>query len=367
MSTRSKKIRSKNRELTPQQFLKTVNIDYDNLNNLPEFPGNHDAKDDAPLPYFFEEILDNSMMTYDSYKEFIKKFFLYYYFSDEFKEKVKNYYILLLNNQYSGVFKSIDEALKHAVEMNIPGFERIIIPITQDFEYIHKYETSISYGISRHLTDDNGEPINDISYPKLAVKVGINLDENNIPLRTERYEIDTGATTTTLSMLKRWDYKIGKYKEYNNKEFDIDENDSYDNDKSEINEFNFTSEDTIKTLTILNKRIIYKWPTIGCGIEGIHQKRFLIFFSPNVDIFINNIRLKIDKMSVRQAIKVPKNSDNDTETNSNNSSITDVMRNFFTKKEFKQDDDNFDYVDPKKESCLIGRNTLSQLNLNIYR
>jgi hypothetical protein len=130
----------KQKKLTPELFIQSVNINYNDLNNLPIFQGDYDTRDDIPLPYFFDDIADNEEMTYESYKEFLTKFFFYYYFSNEFKEKVKDYYILLLKNQYGGIFPSVNDALLYAIEKGVPGVDRIIIPITEQVEYIHKYD-----------------------------------------------------------------------------------------------------------------------------------------------------------------------------------------------------------------------------------
>jgi hypothetical protein len=133
----SRKIKIK--KPTPLQFLQSINIDYDNLNNLPNFPYDYNI-DTNKLPYFYEIIVDNDNMTNESYREFATKFFFYYYFSDEFKERVKNYYILLLKDQYCGVFKDPNEAVKYAIDRNVPGFQRETIRITPIIETINKQE-----------------------------------------------------------------------------------------------------------------------------------------------------------------------------------------------------------------------------------
>jgi hypothetical protein len=99
------------------------------INDLPYYPGKPDVRE-KDIPQFFYSVVDKYGASAESRLKFLRKFFLYYYYSEEFREHVKNYYILLLEDQYSGVFESEDKAVQYADEKDIPGKDLLLIPIT---------------------------------------------------------------------------------------------------------------------------------------------------------------------------------------------------------------------------------------------
>lgn len=114
-------------------FWKTVDIDYNDLNTLPEHPG-EPWIDPKTLPYFFESTVFKPYATEKSAFRFIRKFYLYYHFSDEIKEKTKNYSILLLEQQYAGIYINDSECIRFASLQ--PGKPvPHIIPITPKIYY----------------------------------------------------------------------------------------------------------------------------------------------------------------------------------------------------------------------------------------
>jgi hypothetical protein len=99
------------------------------INELPDYPGDADT-DQLNLPDFFYDVIYEPEATTESCYRFVRKFFLYYYFSDKFKDLVKFYNILLIKDQYAGVFATEDDAVKYANSMGIMGKDIFIIPIT---------------------------------------------------------------------------------------------------------------------------------------------------------------------------------------------------------------------------------------------
>jgi hypothetical protein len=119
-----------NKKKDHSNFWKTIN--YDNLNELPDYPGDPDDPDVdmSTMPHFFNFVIDEPLITNSS----IAKFFLYYYHSSEFRNKVQSYTIMLLNHQYAGVFKDKSEGLKYADKLNVKGQDILFIPIATVFE-----------------------------------------------------------------------------------------------------------------------------------------------------------------------------------------------------------------------------------------
>jgi hypothetical protein len=103
------------------------------INELPDYPGDAGA-DRSKLPEFFYQVIYEYGATIESGHRFLRKFFLYYYFSDEFKELVKFYNILLIKDQYAGVFETEDEAVEYANSIGIMGKDILIIPITPIYQ-----------------------------------------------------------------------------------------------------------------------------------------------------------------------------------------------------------------------------------------
>jgi hypothetical protein len=104
------------------------------INELPDYPGYANI-DELKLPFFFYDVIYQYGSTVESGRRFLRKFFLYYYFSDEFKELVKSHNILLIKYQYAGVFETENQAVVYANSMGIMVKDTIIISITQIFKH----------------------------------------------------------------------------------------------------------------------------------------------------------------------------------------------------------------------------------------
>ena len=126
----------------------------------------------------------------------------YYYYSEEFREKIKGYYILLLKSQYAGVYKTMGECMEKANLKKVEGYNTYIIPIT----------TQISYECNDVINNvnKNNIPYNYIERKTFQVNCNMKFN-NNIIGNEESYTVDSGNSITHLPMTINWDYKNAKY------------------------------------------------------------------------------------------------------------------------------------------------------------
>jgi hypothetical protein len=353
------KRRGNNKQLTLEDISKyheTVDFEtYERegrLNELPDYPGEpYGAK--SEIPEFFYDVVDKYGADVRSRVKFVRKFFLYYYFSDKFKELVKDYCILLLNNQYSGVFKSENEAFEYAISKNVPGRYIDLIPITPviNHEYI---DGSVTYGefqiynIKKRKRQEYGEKLYVLRSDAFTVNCNLRTNENSKLGNSEKYIIDTGCSTTHLPMVDKWNY----YKE----EF-IEESNKFKN---------------------LNENIIKKINRLSTGIGGIKIKKIEVHYSSNVFFLINETEIKGDRFLVKKVIRNDDDDEmsentsvfsdysvDDTSTNTSTSSFKDKIVNILGRATSIFEKNKF--IIPKKDpDNLLGMNSIRQIYSKIF-
>lgn len=297
-------------------FWKTVDINIEDLNDLPVYPG-VPKLDIKKVPDFFKSVIFRPNVKSETIEKFIRKFYLYYHFCPIIRERVQDYNLLILNQQYVGIFKNDDECVKFARKQKGKPTPHIV-PIVP--EVLHEFiEISTSFGKYVQETNENGLKYNYIQYESYNINCNFKLENIN---RKLTYIIDSACTMTHLPIDDIWDYMEEKFI------------------FREIQKHILK----IKEMKVMNAG--------RCA-----NIKILIIFDDELKFKVDNILIsKCNTFSVSKKIEKISN------TQSSISSFKDLVMNGM----FGSTND-IEYVIPQEGPKLLGLNVLNQLQQNTYQ